>query len=91
MTKQPIQKLLKMFSKMAMLGLDRSTKLIEMMEIRIKEIQDVLKMKCVNDEIYKKLHTKNMVQKSQKAKQSFLARPPALLCIHVNRSVFDRS
>lgn len=63
--------------------------LIEKIESRITEIENVLNNKCIHDDVYKKLHTKNMVQKSRKVKQSFLSRPPALLCIHINRSVFD--
>lgn len=63
--------------------------LIEKIQQPLSEIDNVLSKKCIHDDIYKKLHTKNMVQKSRKVKQSYLSRPPALLCIHINRSVFD--
>lgn len=61
----------------------------EKIESRLAEIEEVLSKKCIHDDVYNKLHTKNMVRKSRKVKQSYLSRPPALLCIHVNRSVFD--
>lgn len=70
-------------------NLKGSLLLIEKIEERLQTIDQVLKKNCVPDEIYKKLHTKNMVQKSRKVKQSYLSRPPPLLCIHINRSVFD--
>lgn len=61
------------------------TKIVE----RIQQIDDALSRNCIHDDVYKKLHTKNMVQKGRKVKQSYLSRPPPLLCIHINRSVFD--
>ena len=63
--------------------------LIEKISNRIDEIDDVLKLNSINDDIYKKLHTKNSIIKCRKIKQSYLARPPPLLTIHINRSVFD--
>lgn len=70
-------------------GMAGSKLLTEKIQQRINEVDEVLSKKCIHDDIYEKLHTKNMVRKSRKVKQSYLSRPPALLCIHVNRSVFD--
>lgn len=70
-------------------GLKGSNLLSEKIELRLKEINEVLSKNSIDDEIYKKLHTKNMIKKSTKVKQTFFARPPSLLCIHINRSVFD--
>ena len=70
-------------------GMAGAKLLKEKIESRLSEIDEVLSKKCIHDDVYDKLHTKNMVRKSRKVKQSYLSRPPALLCIHVNRSVFD--
>lgn len=64
-------------------------RLISMFKSRIEEIDKVLNLKSIPDEIYERLHTENNLKKSQKVKQSFLSRPPPLLSIHINRSVFD--
>ncbi|KAH3666101.1 hypothetical protein OGAPHI_004290 [Ogataea philodendri] len=64
-------------------------KLIELTTQRIQEIDVELAKPIINDAVYKKLHTKNRIQKSQKTKQIFFARPPPVLCIHISRSVFD--
>ena len=70
-------------------GMAGAKLLKEKIESRLTEIDEVLSKRCIHDDVYEKLHTKNMVRKSRKVKQSYLSRPPALLCIHVNRSVFD--
>lgn len=64
-------------------------KLIKMTSKRIDEITDELKKPIIIDEDYERLCTENMVKKSTKIKQNYYSRPPAVLCIHVNRSVFD--
>ncbi|ODV86881.1 hypothetical protein CANARDRAFT_174916 [[Candida] arabinofermentans NRRL YB-2248] len=64
-------------------------RLMELTTRRIEEIETELAKPIINDDTYQKLHTKNKIQKSQKTKQCFFARPPPLLCIHINRSVFD--
>ncbi|TID21227.1 hypothetical protein CANINC_003507 [Pichia inconspicua] len=56
---------------------------------KLKLINETLALRSIPDKIYNNLHTKNLVQKSTKVKQSLLSRPPPLLCIHINRSVFD--
>ncbi|KAG0687055.1 hypothetical protein C6P40_002959 [Pichia californica] len=71
-------------------GMSGSKLLLEKIKERLNEVEIVLSKKCIHDDVYKKLHTKNMVRKSRKVKQSYLSRPPALLCIHINRSVFDQ-
>lgn len=64
-------------------------KFLVMLNNRIDEIDSALTNKSISDEVYKKLHSENNLTKSEKVKQSFLARPPPLLSIHINRSVFD--
>jgi ubiquitin carboxyl-terminal hydrolase 1 len=71
-------------------GLKGTKILIEKVQERIHEINEVLTKKSIDDEIYKKLHSKNMIKKSKKVKQTFYSRPPPLLNIHINRSVFDQ-
>lgn len=56
---------------------------------RLKEIEDELAKLCVSDEAFNKLTIKQMIKKSKKLKQILLSRPPPLLAIHINRSVFD--
>lgn len=70
-------------------GENVNEKLLAMLEKRIEDIDLALKNKSISDEVYKRLHSENNQKKSEKVKQSFLARPPPLLCIHINRSVFD--
>ncbi|KAI0462163.1 hypothetical protein LJB42_004251 [Komagataella kurtzmanii] len=64
-------------------------KLRAVFQSRIDEIDSELSKPVINEEVYKKLHTKNMIKKSKKVKQIFFSRPPPLLCVHINRSVFD--
>lgn len=66
-----------------------ANRLIELTKKRIAEIDETLAKPIINDDDYNRLHTKNMEKKSTKIKQVYYSRPPAVLCIHVNRSVFD--
>lgn len=68
---------------------DVNQKLVALIENRIKEVKNVLSKPVIDDEDYKKLHTENMVRKASKSKQILISRPPPLLSIHINRSVFD--
>jgi ubiquitin carboxyl-terminal hydrolase 1 len=63
--------------------------LVEKLEERIIQIEAELEKPIIDDEAVKKLYTKNMMRKSSKSKQIVMSRPPALLPIHINRSVFD--
>lgn len=58
---------------------------------RIEEIEHELAKDYITDEVFEKLTTKSMIRKTRKTKQIFLSRPLPLLCIHINRSVFDPS
>lgn len=64
-------------------------KLINAVKDRVQQIEEVLAKPVIDDEDYKKLHTANMVRKCSKSKQILISRPPPLLSIHINRSVFD--
>lgn len=64
-------------------------KVIEQFQNRIHEIDHELNKPCVTDEAFEKLTIKQMIKKSKKSKQILLSRPPPLLSIHINRSVFD--
>ncbi|CAG60191.1 uncharacterized protein GVI51_H10483 [Nakaseomyces glabratus] len=64
-------------------------KLVDAMRTRLAELEETLKKPVIDDDDYKKLHTENMVRKCSKSKQVVISRPPALLSIHINRSVFD--
>ncbi|SCV05373.1 LANO_0H06062g1_1 [Lachancea nothofagi CBS 11611] len=66
-----------------------SEKLVDAVKTRIDELENLLSKPVVDDEDYKKLHTENMVKRTSKSKQILISRPPPLLCIHINRSVFD--
>lgn len=56
---------------------------------RVSEIDLELSKDYVTDEVFEKLTIKRMVRKTRKSKQILLSRPPPLLCMHINRSVFD--
>lgn len=56
---------------------------------RVELIDAELARNHVLDEVFEKLSISRMIQKTRKTKQALLARPPPLLCIHINRSVFD--
>lgn len=64
-------------------------KLLKAFEARVEELNESLSKPMVSDEDYKRLHTENMVRKCSKSKQILFLRPPPLLSIHINRSVFD--
>ncbi|CCE63921.1 hypothetical protein TPHA_0G00850 [Tetrapisispora phaffii CBS 4417] len=64
-------------------------KLISAVEERISILSKTLSKPVIDDEDYKKYHTENMVRKCSKSKQILISRPPPLLSIHINRSVFD--
>ncbi|KAH3678905.1 hypothetical protein WICPIJ_008793 [Wickerhamomyces pijperi] len=64
-------------------------KLIEMFESRIQQVELELAKPTIDDDVFKKLSTKNMTTKTSKSKQILISRPPPLLSIHINRSVFD--
>ncbi|SCW01933.1 LAFE_0E10462g1_1 [Lachancea fermentati] len=64
-------------------------KLIDAMNARLEELELILSKPVIDDKEYKKLHTENMVRKCSKSKQILISRPPPLLSIHINRSVFD--
>ncbi|AMD20506.1 HDL238Cp [Eremothecium sinecaudum] len=66
-----------------------SNKLRTLLKSRIGQLDAILSKPVIDDEDYKKLHTENMVRKCSKSKQILIARPPPLLSIHINRSVFD--
>lgn len=64
-------------------------KIIEQFQNRLQEIDHELSKHCVTDEAFEKLTIKQMIKKSKKSKQILLSRPPPLLSMHINRSVFD--
>ncbi|KAG7664094.1 UBP1 [[Candida] subhashii] len=64
-------------------------KLIEQFQTRLDLIEQELLKPHIEDEIFEKLTIKKHIKKSKKSKQIFLGRPSPLLCIHINRSVFD--
>lgn len=66
-----------------------SEKLVAAVKARVEQLKDILAKPAIDDDDYKKLHTENMVRKCSKSKQIIISRPPPLLCIHINRSVFD--
>ncbi|CAX43079.1 ubiquitin carboxyl-terminal hydrolase, putative [Candida dubliniensis CD36] len=68
---------------------DNSDKLISQFEKRLELIEIELNKHCITDEVFEKLTIKKQIKKSRKSKQIMLDRPPPLLCIHINRSVFD--
>ncbi|KAG7193402.1 uncharacterized protein KQ657_000820 [Scheffersomyces spartinae] len=61
----------------------------EKLKSKLAAIETELKLPHIEDEAFEKLATKNMIKKTRKHKQILLSRPPALLSIHINRSVFD--
>lgn len=56
---------------------------------RIDEISKVLRETTIPDDVFQKFSTTNMVKHVTKAKSTFISKPPPLLCIHINRSVYD--
>ena len=70
-------------------GDDMPKKLAVAIENRIAKLDEVLSKPAVDGDDYKRLQTENMVHKVSKTKQILMSRPPPLLSIHINRSVFD--
>ncbi|KAH3679579.1 hypothetical protein WICMUC_000912 [Wickerhamomyces mucosus] len=66
-----------------------SQKFIELYQQRVDEIAKELEKPIIDDKTFKRLHTKNMLTKTSKTKQILISRPPPVLAIHINRSVFD--
>ncbi|KAL6453076.1 UBP1 Ubiquitin carboxyl-terminal hydrolase 1 [Candida maltosa Xu316] len=66
-----------------------SDKLAEQFETRLELIEIELQKHCVTDEAFEKLTIKKQIKTSSKSKEIFMHRPPPLLAIHLNRSVFD--
>lgn len=64
-------------------------KLVSDFSKRVAEIDDELTKDHISDEVFERLTIKRMTRKTRKTKQILLSRPPPLLCIHINRSVFD--
>jgi len=59
-------------------------------QARIKEVQNVLKEKVIDDKVYAKLKCSALKVQSDKSKQTMFAQPsPDVLMIHINRSAFD--
>lgn len=61
----------------------------EQFATRLAEIEKELKQPHITDEVFEKLSIKQMIKKTRKSKQIYMSRPPALLSLHINRSVFD--
>ncbi|EDO16747.1 hypothetical protein Kpol_1003p53 [Vanderwaltozyma polyspora DSM 70294] len=64
-------------------------KLIKAISERIEKLEQTLSKPVIDDDDYKEMHTENMVRRCSKSKQILISRPPPLLSIHINRSVFD--
>lgn len=64
-------------------------KVAHLFKSRLAEIDAELKQPHITDEVFEKLSIKQMIRKTKKSKQIYMSRPPALLSIHINRSVFD--
>lgn len=64
-------------------------KLLQAIKDRNMLLEKTLSKPVIDDEDYKKLYTENMVRRCSKSKQILISRPPPLLSIHINRSVFD--
>lgn len=64
-------------------------KIIGQFQNRVNEIEKELSQPHITDDVFEKLSIKQMIRKTKKSKQISLSRPPPLLAIHINRSVFD--
>lgn len=71
------------------IGNNSNEKLVADFSKRVAEIDIELNKDHISDEVFEQLTTKRMIRKTRKTKQILLSRPPPLLCIHINRSVFD--
>lgn len=75
--------------KAAAAGAAAGDKLAAMYAQRIAEIDSVLARAHVADDAFERLTVKQMVKQTRKLKQTLWSRPPPLLLVHINRSVFD--
>lgn len=64
-------------------------KVAQQFTTRLAEIENELKQPHITDEVFERLSIKQMIRKTRKSKQIYMSRPPALLSLHINRSVFD--
>lgn len=71
------------------INLSNIDKIKEQFKERLEKVQLELNKPYIKDEIFDKLTIKQMIRKTKKSKQILLSRPPPLLSIHINRSVFD--
>lgn len=71
------------------LSATNNEKIANQFKLRLKEIEEELPKAHITDEVFEKLSIKQMIRKTRKSKQILLSRPPPLLSIHINRSVFD--
>ncbi|CCE88619.1 Piso0_001391 [Millerozyma farinosa CBS 7064] len=71
------------------LSATNNEKIANQFKSRLKEIEKELPKAHITDEVFDKLSIKQMIRKTRKSKQILLSRPPPLLSIHINRSVFD--
>lgn len=72
-----------------MLATASNEKLVGELTHRLNEINAELEKDHVSDQVFERLTTDKMIKKTRKTKQILLSRPPPLLAIHINRSVFD--
>lgn len=70
-------------------SMDTASPLYKQFQSRLDLIDEELRKHYIEDEVFEKLTIKQMIKKSKKSKQIYLSRPPPLLAIHINRSVFD--
>lgn len=66
-----------------------SDKIQQSFQGRIDKIDLELSKTHITDEVFESLSIKQMIRKTRKSKQILLSRPPPLLSLHINRSVFD--
>lgn len=64
-------------------------KIITQYNSRVELIEQELQKNHIDDEVFERISNKSMIKKSKKSKQIYLSRPPPVLSIHINRSVFD--
>lgn len=69
---------------------DKNEVLVNAFKKRVKEVDEVLLKKVIDDNVYKRLKFPSYKVQADKTKQTMFARPnPDVLMIHINRSVFD--
>ncbi|CAK7906406.1 ubiquitin carboxyl-terminal hydrolase 1 [[Candida] anglica] len=64
-------------------------KVATMYETRAQDIKNELESPIISDEVFDRMTIKQMIKKTKKSKQILMSRPPPLLSMHINRSVFD--